>query len=268
MYYKNLKNYTIFVRCLPASIRKKILESTMDERNSFVWDHVKHLTSFEECQEFYEIYDISGAGDVLVPELVITCENLMKEAVTKADRKSCISYIKLELLREQILGDEFESTVTLRCHNLDRLSKEAPQFYEKLVTVPVYIERIHVLARIKEAQVYDRLLKRETITIENLREVAELLYEARKRLGIEIEQVKALGDEYGEFVEKLEKEKTDYVKKIQNKQYQKLENEGEIVYLKKENLRLEQEIEQEMSVCERLKQVLKTSKEIITNGKI
>ena len=65
-----------------------------------------------------------------------------------------------------------------------------------------------------------------------------------------------------------EKEKTDYVKKIQNKQYQKLENEGEIVYLKKENLRLEQEIEQEMSVCERLKQVLKTSKEIITNGKI
>ena len=166
------------------------------------------------------------------------------------------------------MGDEFESTVTLRCHNLDRLSKEAPQFYEKLVTVPVYIERIRVLARIKEAQVYDRLLKRETITIENLREVAELLYEARKRLGIEIEQVKALGDEYGEFVEKLEKEKTDYVKKIQNKQYQKLENEGEIVYLKKENLRLEQEIEQEMSVCERLKQVLKTSKEIITNGKI
>ena len=40
------------------------------------------------------------------------------------------------------------------------------------------------------------------------------------------------------------------------------------MYLKKENLRLEQEIEQEMSVCERLKQVLKTSKEIITNGKI
>ena len=268
MYYKNLKNYTIFVRCLPVCIRKKILKSTMDERNSFVWDHVKHLTSFEECQEFYEIYDISGAGEALVPELVITCENLMKEAVTKADRKSCICYIKLELLREQILGDEFESTVTLRCRNLDRLSKEAPQFYEKLVAVPVYIERIHVLARIKEAQVYDRLLKRENVTINNLRELSELLYEARKRLGVEIEQVKVLEDEYGEFIEKLEKEKTDYVKKIQKKQYQKLENDGEIVYLKKENLRLEQEIEQEMSVCERLKQVLKTSKEILTNGKV